>query len=838
MTCFLFSCTNMVVTSPAPEITSVDPGTVFASIRTPAIIKGENFLGRIRGQVDKESPTSDMQFRVIIGDVEIALADVTFVHTETLNIVVPSGMALGGHDVTVITPGDRSATLPQALTVIDGNVTGTSCGTNADCEDPCRSIFACIEGQCASGGVDKDADEDGFFDIACPGGTDCDDDPAACGSTCNTAGTEVCDPNDYDEDCDGFADDLDVVRGATGKLTYYPDLDTDTYGDDSVGGTDYCDPPGGVVLDNSDCDDSIATGFPINPAATEVCDAADNNCVNGIDEPGTSDGTLYYADADGDTYGDDADAGTRYCSNPGAGFSTDNTDCDDSCDVCWTGHAEVCGDGEDNNCSGDQDEEGSQGCASYYLDWDQDGHGHLTDSKCLCAAEDAGGYNVTAPGNDDCDDASGLCTTLCNDVDLDLLFDCKDDCLDVDGDGLGNGNLNNAGCIDATTDSDDADDIRCADTDTDACDDCRWGTWDPFDDGFDLEGDGICELLLEDHQAASETLPGAETQVVVGISPSVGATSSILVFNFAHNSVQPDNGLVTGQLSSDGASVVFDRIAATEMIDVQIEWSVVELDQISVQRGSTLLTQGLSPDQAVEVTLSPDVDPTRSFVVFSIRVGGSIYSWNDWAKAKLIDGSTLGFYRGTSGQASFAEWQVIEFEAAAGALVQHGETSLAIGIPSANVDLPTPAPLDRSFLLFSHLMAAAGGTQTVNNHVIRGRMVSDTELVFERDGTDLPMELCWSVVTWDGMRAQHGNASFATGEGEKSIPLANTVNPDAAVSFLTGIMREGKSPYSVDDGVGVAWFTTDIQNGGDTVVIRRGSTVDTAETTWAVVEFQ
>ena len=88
------------------------------------------------------------------------------------------------------------------------------------------------------------------------------------------------------------------------------------------------------------------------------------------------------------------------------------------------------------------------------------------------------------------------------------------------------------------------------------------------------------------------------------------------------------------------------------------------------------------------------------------------------------------------------------------------------------------------------------------------------------------------------MRVQHGNASFATGEGEKSIPLANTVNPDAAVSFLTRIMREGKSPYAIDDGVGVAWFTTDIQNGGDTVVIRRGSTVDTAETTWAVVEFQ
>ena len=75
----------------------------------------------------------------------------------------------------------------------------------------------------------------------------------------------------------------------------------------------------GYVADNTDCDDSSTTGFPINPAASEVCDLVDNNCVNGIDEPGATDGTLYYADLDGDTYGDNADAGTTYCSSPGAG---------------------------------------------------------------------------------------------------------------------------------------------------------------------------------------------------------------------------------------------------------------------------------------------------------------------------------------------------------------------------------------------------------------------------------------------------------------------------------------------------------------------------------------
>ena len=33
-----------------------------------------------------------------------------------------------------------------------------------------------------------------------------------------------------------------------------------------------------------DCNDTVATGFPINPGATEICDGIDNNCAGGIDE--------------------------------------------------------------------------------------------------------------------------------------------------------------------------------------------------------------------------------------------------------------------------------------------------------------------------------------------------------------------------------------------------------------------------------------------------------------------------------------------------------------------------------------------------------------------------
>jgi hypothetical protein len=55
-----------------------------------------------------------------------------------------------------------------------------------------------------------------------------------------------------------------------------------------------------------------------------------------------------------------------------------------------------------------------------------------------------------------------------------------DDC-DADGDG----------CLDGA-DSAPGNPMVCGDTDADGCDDCRFGTFDPANDGPDIDGDGIC----------------------------------------------------------------------------------------------------------------------------------------------------------------------------------------------------------------------------------------------------------------------------------------------------------------------------------------------------------
>jgi hypothetical protein len=171
--------------------------------------------------------------------------------------------------------------------------------------------------------------------------------------------------------------------GETGAVDTGPDLDGD-----------------GWTVSAGDCEDDNPD---VNPGAREVCDAIDNDCDYGTDEgvgdEAPPDASTWYADADGDGYGD-ADAATLACEAPegyvgeGAGF-----DCADGDADSFPGAGERC-DGDDNDCDAAVDEDPTDGDA-WYPDGDSDGYGD--EASVVIACEDPGGY-VTDGG--DCDDAS------------------------------------------------------------------------------------------------------------------------------------------------------------------------------------------------------------------------------------------------------------------------------------------------------------------------------------------------------------------------------------------------------------------------------------------------
>jgi hypothetical protein len=232
-----------------------------------------------------------------------------------------------------------------------------------------------------------DVDGDGYTSDV-----DCNDADAAI----NPGASESC--NGIDDNCDGNIDE-----GV--QTTYYADMDGDTYGD--AGNTTMaCSMPEGYVADATDCNDADAA---VNPAATEVCNGIDDNCDGNNDEGLTF--TTYYADADGDTYGD-AGSTVSTCDGAPEGYVSDATDCNDADGAVNPGATEICN-GIDDNCDGNIDE-GVQN--TYYADMDGDSYGDAGSTTMACSTPE--GYVSDAT---DCNDADGAvnpgATEVCNGID-------------------------------------------------------------------------------------------------------------------------------------------------------------------------------------------------------------------------------------------------------------------------------------------------------------------------------------------------------------------------------------------------------------------------------------
>ncbi len=288
-----------------------------------------------------------------------------------------------------------------------------------------------------------DGDGDGYGDAsvsqaACsaPSGhvadnSDCDD-----GSTgVNPGAVETC--NGVDDDCDGAIDDADA--DVVGGGTWYTDADGDGYGD-TAAATTACVAPSGTVASDGDCDDGDASA---HPAGTELCDGVDNDCDGSTDEADAADASTWYADADGDGYGD-ASASQAACSAP-LGHLADDNDCDDTDAGVNPGAVETCS-GVDDDCDGliDDDDGDVTGASTWYLDSDGDGFGLASTSTTACVQP-----SDHVADDRDCDDADASrhpgADEYCNGedddcdgtIDEDTAVDAPSWYPDDDGDGYG-----------------------------------------------------------------------------------------------------------------------------------------------------------------------------------------------------------------------------------------------------------------------------------------------------------------------------------------------------------------------------------------------------------------
>ena len=427
----------------------------------------------------------------------------------------------------------------------DGDGYGRGVGAGGwyqQCDSP-GSDYTLVDGDCDDSDLGlnpetlwyEDADYDGYgsgtsIETQCeePSGNwgfttgDCDDSDYFV----NPDGTESCDG--VDNDCNG-----DTDEGV--KTTFYRDDDGDGVGISSW--TKEACSAGSAWVDHltfgDDCDDDESNNFPGN---AEVCDGADNDCDQAVDDDDDDlddvSALMYYYDNDADGFGDENDGGAYFCSDPGAGYSTDASDCDDNDDAVNPAAIEIC-DGINNDCEQGKDDNDPdvQGTTIWYKDADEDTYGDPEETRDKCNAPS--GYVANSM---DCDDSDANINPSTPEIWYDGVdqncdgwsdFDQDEDevdSVDYNGDDCDDTDRNSThqsydqDCDGTVTDEDcdDTDDtstILAEDADCDGLTDEEEGTEDSDGDGIpdfedlDSDNDGIPDSLEAGKDADGDGIP-------------------------------------------------------------------------------------------------------------------------------------------------------------------------------------------------------------------------------------------------------------------------------------------------------------------------------------------
>jgi len=402
----------------------------------------------------------------------------------------------------------------------DDDATGGPCDTiqcpggQVCAEGRCRTLDHCDGVVCENPGEVCDprdgacsaASTDGDGDGVTIGGGDCDDgDP-----TVFPGAAEVCDG--ADQDCDGVADD-----DAVDAPTWYLDYDSDGYGSSAVTRV-ACEEPSGYAANDDDCNDRRAD---IYPDAPEYCDGDDNNCDGETDEDTAVDAETWYADRDGDGYGDPATS-TVSCGHP-AGFEDNGDDCDDGDANVFPDANEYCN-GYDDDCDGEVDERSALDVTAWYRDDDGDGYGNSAYVTYAC--DEPSGYG---PEFGDCDDtdaainpgAAEVCDYDDNDcdgvVDEDDAEDASTWYADADDDGYGDASITTQACDQPSgyvAGDDDCDDDEAT---------THPGAEEICNDGVDNDCDGAFGPCVLDLDAADVIFEGEAYADYAGTSVAAGA---------------------------------------------------------------------------------------------------------------------------------------------------------------------------------------------------------------------------------------------------------------------------------------------------------------------------
>ena len=317
---------NATVT--APTATSNCYGTITATTASPLTYSTQGTFNITWTYNDGNGLTSTQTQQVILNDTTAPVANVTNLPTITgqCNATVTAPTATDNCSGTI------TATTASPLTYATQgtfNITWTYTDAKGNTSTQTQTVIVSDGGQVITFYQDLDGDTFGNPLVSTQSCTQ------PIGYVTNNTDCNDSQIQYADLDADGFGSTTQVACGVTNNtdcndnnasanvlITFYQDLDCDTFGNPLVS-TQSCTQPIGYVTNNTDCNDT-------------------NSALNALN--------TYYKDLDGDGYGNPS-MSVSSCTQP-VGYVGFGTDCDDANANVHPGAIDVCYDGLDNDCNG------------------------------------------------------------------------------------------------------------------------------------------------------------------------------------------------------------------------------------------------------------------------------------------------------------------------------------------------------------------------------------------------------------------------------------------------------------------------------------------------------
>ncbi|MBW1859065.1 MAG: hypothetical protein JRI70_03080, partial [Deltaproteobacteria bacterium] len=204
-------------------------------------------------------------------------------------------------------------------------------------------------------------------------------------------------------------------------------------------------------------------------------------------------------------------------------------------------------------------------------------------------------------------------------------------------------------------------------------------------------------------QEDTEILNAGVASINITLSPAVDVSKSVVILHRRSGAGINDHSdsQITGYLTSS-TNLFVQR--DTTVTDSRFRWQVVTFtDATTIQTGEDLFPNTVT---LAGKTLPTPIDPTRSWLYFTVRCNGSGMSYSQ-VRGRIQDANTLQFerYVANSGVNPTVRWYVVEFPSGQGAAVQHGLLNTA-----ATTDV----------VLNGTLTSSIDKTQTFLYHTSRG----------------------------------------------------------------------------------------------------------------------